>query len=154
MSDIKNLFNANKRMLLGGASESARVIGVDVVFIRLAFAFAFLVVEWEPTLIAYALVSAAFYFANRKEIPEAGRVRSRKRRNPLGRAEHGSVHDARTKLDSRDRRMMAIDHHLASENSDQLAREIEALRAKVDAKKADEAKAAKGAKIKSEGDEQ
>ena len=43
---------------------------------------------------------------------------------------HGSrtsVHDLRTKLDVNDRRMMAIDHHLNSQN-DELAREIEALR--------------------------
>ena len=39
-----------------------------------------------------------------------------------------SVHDLRTKLDINDRRMMAIDHHLNSQN-DELAREIEALRA-------------------------
>jgi hypothetical protein len=38
-----------------------------------------------------------------------------------------SVHDMRTKLDANDRRMMAIDHHLNSQN-DELAREIEALR--------------------------
>ena len=38
-----------------------------------------------------------------------------------------SVHDMRTKLDINDRRMMAIDHHLNSQN-DELAREIEALR--------------------------
>jgi hypothetical protein len=38
-----------------------------------------------------------------------------------------SVHDLRTKLDATDRRMMAIDHHLNSQNDD-LAREIEALR--------------------------
>ena len=38
-----------------------------------------------------------------------------------------SVHDLRTKLDVNDRRMMAIDHHLNSQN-DELAREIEALR--------------------------
>jgi len=39
----------------------------------------------------------------------------------------GSIHDLRTKLDVNDRRMMAIDHHLNSQN-DELAREIEALR--------------------------
>ena len=38
-----------------------------------------------------------------------------------------SIHDMRTKLDVNDRRMMAIDHHLNSQN-DELAREIEALR--------------------------
>jgi hypothetical protein len=38
-----------------------------------------------------------------------------------------SVHDVRTKLDETDRRLMAIDHHLHTQN-DELAREIEALR--------------------------
>ena len=38
-----------------------------------------------------------------------------------------TVHAMRTELDETDRRMMAIDHHLNSQNDD-LAREIEALR--------------------------
>jgi hypothetical protein len=44
----------------------------------------------------------------------------------VGKGRH-SIHDVRTKLDETDRRMMAIDHHLHSQNDD-LAREIEALR--------------------------
>src|SRR4030095_11929188 len=42
-------------------------------------------------------------------------------------SKRASVHDMRTKLDVNDRRMMAVDHHLNSQN-DELAREIEALR--------------------------
>jgi hypothetical protein len=38
-----------------------------------------------------------------------------------------SVHAMRTELDVTDRRLMAIDHHINSQNDD-LAREIEALR--------------------------
>jgi hypothetical protein len=38
-----------------------------------------------------------------------------------------SVHAMRTELDVTDRRLMAIDHHINSQN-DELAREIEALR--------------------------
>ena len=38
-----------------------------------------------------------------------------------------SIHELRTTLDVNDRRMMAIDQHLATQN-DELAREIEALR--------------------------
>ena len=45
----------------------------------------------------------------------------------LGSIAAASAHDLRTQLDSNDRRMMAIDHHLNSQN-DELAREIEALR--------------------------
>jgi hypothetical protein len=39
-----------------------------------------------------------------------------------------SVHAMRTELDETDRRMMAIDHHIASQKDHELAREIEALR--------------------------
>ncbi len=38
-----------------------------------------------------------------------------------------TVHAMRTELDTTDRRLMAIDHHLNTSN-DELAREIEALR--------------------------
>jgi hypothetical protein len=38
-----------------------------------------------------------------------------------------SVHAMRTELDVTDRKLMAIDHHINSQN-DELAREIEALR--------------------------
>ena len=38
------------------------------------------------------------------------------------------VKDLREKLDTTDRRMMAIDHHINNSESDALAREIEALR--------------------------
>ncbi len=38
-----------------------------------------------------------------------------------------TVHAMRTELDETDRRLMAIDHHINSQN-DELAREIEALR--------------------------
>jgi hypothetical protein len=38
-----------------------------------------------------------------------------------------SVHAMRTELDETDRRLMAIDHHINSQN-EELAREIEALR--------------------------
>jgi hypothetical protein len=38
-----------------------------------------------------------------------------------------TVHAMRTELDENDRRLMAIDHHINTQNED-LAREIEALR--------------------------
>jgi phage shock protein C len=38
-----------------------------------------------------------------------------------------TVHAMRTELDETDRRLMAIDHHINTQN-DELAREIEALR--------------------------
>ena len=131
MSKVKTIFNDEKRMLLGGASKTAAVIGIDVIFVRILLAFSFLFLEWEPTAVAYALVSAAFYFAERREIPSL----PRKERKP--RVKRGSVHDARTKLDARDRRMMAIDHHLSSVDNERLAREIEELREKVSARKAE-----------------
>ena len=39
-----------------------------------------------------------------------------------------SIHALRTELDVNDRRMMAIDHHIATSKNHELAREIEALR--------------------------
>jgi hypothetical protein len=42
-------------------------------------------------------------------------------------ARRPTVHAMRTELDPTDRRLMAIDHHINSQN-DELAREIDALR--------------------------
>jgi hypothetical protein len=46
----------------------------------------------------------------------------------MGDTRRASIKDLREKMDTNDRRMMAVDHHLNSNQNDALAREIEALR--------------------------
>ena len=79
-------------------------------------------------MIAYVAGGIYLHMAKRDVLRRGRRVR-----DPLdveAPAPRGSVHDLLTKLDTNDRRMMAIDHHLNSTQNDELARSIEALREK------------------------
>ncbi|WP_265561692.1 PspC domain-containing protein [Sphingomicrobium arenosum] len=133
------------KKVAGVCAAAGKRFGVDPTFLRIAFIFTFLVIEWELAVGAYIAAGLALTFMRAKELG-AGNTTARSIEH---KAPRGSVHDLRTKLDDRDRRMMAIDHHLSSHDSDKLAREIEELRAKVDAKKAE---AGKDAAAASEGD--
>ena len=120
--------NRHDRKLAGVASTLGDVFNIDPTFIRIGFVATFFLVSWEFALISY--VAAGIYLSMKKrkmlrrdERPsEFDRMEGRG-----GRKGRVSIHDLRTQLDANDRRMMAIDHHLNSQN-DELAREIEALR--------------------------
>ena len=77
-------------------------------------------------LIGYIAAGIYFHMQRNKAQRFADRPSDFERMATVGRR-RASVHDLRTQLDVNDRRMMAIDHHLNSQN-DELAREIEALR--------------------------
>ena len=120
--------NRHDRKVAGVASTLGDVFNIDPTFIRIGFVATFFLVSWEFALISY--VAAGIYLSMKKrkmlrrdERPsEFDRMEGRG-----GRKGRVSIHDLRTQLDANDRRMMAIDHHLNSQN-DELAREIEALR--------------------------
>ena len=125
---VSNRYSLNRRdkKLAGVCSTLGDVFNIDPTFIRVGFAATAILISWKLALIAY--VAAGIYLHIQK-----GRVMRAKDRpsdfERMGEAGRGraSVHDMLTKLDVNDRRMMAIDHHLNSQN-DELAREIEALR--------------------------
>ena len=125
MSDRYSL-NRKDKKLAGVASTIGDVFNIDPTFVRIGFVAAAIFISWEMALIAY--VAAGIYFHIQKNKAERGTDRRSEfeRMADIGRR-RTSVHDLRTKLDVNDRRMMAIDHHLNSQN-DELAREIEALR--------------------------
>ena len=124
----KPLFTIDRRerKLLGVCSGLGARFGVDPTFIRVAWIAVPLltfVTVWQA-LIAYLIVGVIGGAAQRHR-----RNRSTsefERMEEVGQRRH-SIHDVRTKLDETDRRLMAIDHHLNTQNDD-LAREIEALR--------------------------
>jgi phage shock protein PspC (stress-responsive transcriptional regulator) len=100
--------------------------GIDPTFVRIGFVAAAIFISFKLTLLAYALTG--IYFAVQKKRSVTGERRmsdfdrmdqSAKRKPTV----HAMVHD----LDETDRRLMAIDHHINTQN-DELAREIEALR--------------------------
>jgi phage shock protein C len=123
-----NRYSLNRRdkKLAGVCSTLGDVFNIDPTFIRVGFAATAILVSWKLALIAY--VAAGIYLHIQKNRVMRGKDRPSEfeRMADIGRG-RTSVHDLRTKLDVNDRRMMAIDHHLNSQN-DELAREIEALR--------------------------
>lgn len=115
--------NTRDKKLLGVCAGIGRSVGVDPTFIRIGFVAVPLltfVTIWQAALV-YLILG----------IVGAALVAKRSRRSDFERmdeAPRASVHDLRETLDPTDRRLMAIDHHLNSQESDALAREIEALR--------------------------
>ena len=102
--------------------------GIDPTFIRIAWVAIPLLtpLDFTTAIIAYAIVG--IYLAIQKKRSMSGE----RRMSDFDRMEQVSkrkptVHAMRTELDETDRRLMAIDDHLATPNHE-LAREIEALR--------------------------
>ena len=114
--------------IAGVCSTLGNKYGIDPTFIRIAWIAVPLLthIPISFALIAYAAVG--IYLALQKKNQVIGdrhmsdfdRMGEVVKRKP-------TVHAMRTELDETDRRLMAIDHHINTQNED-LAREIEALR--------------------------
>ena len=110
----------------GVCSTIGAIAGIDPTFVRIGFVAAAIFISFKVTLIAYAAIG--IYLAVQKKRA----LTSDRRKSDFDRMEDvamrkPTVHAMRTELDPTDRRLMAIDHHLNSQN-DELAREIEELR--------------------------
>jgi len=125
MSDRYSL-NRRDKKLAGVCSTIGDVFNIDPTFVRIGFVAAAIFISWEMALVAYIGAGLYFHIQKKKANRFADRPSDFERMADIGRR-RTSVHDLRTQLDVNDRRMMAIDHHLNSQNDD-LAREIEALR--------------------------
>jgi phage shock protein C len=114
--------------IAGVCSTIGAKTGIDPTFIRVAWAAIPLLthIPISLALIAYAAVGIYLALQKKREVTgdrrksDFDRMDEVVKRNP-------TVHAMRTELDETDRRLMAIDHHINSQN-DELAREIEALR--------------------------
>ena len=114
--------------IAGVCSTLGNRFGIDPTFIRIAWVAVPLLtpLDYSTALIAYAI--AGIYLAIQKKRSVSGETRLSEfdrmdqvvKRKP-------TVHAMRTELDQTDRRLMAIDDHLATPNHE-LAREIDALR--------------------------
>ena len=125
MSDRYSL-NRRDKKLAGVCSTIGDVFNIDPTFVRLGFVAAAIFISWKLALMAYIGAGLYFHIQKNRARRFADRPSDFERMADIGRG-RSSVHDMRTQLDVNDRRMMAIDHHLNSQN-DELAREIEALR--------------------------
>ena len=120
-------YSLNRRdaKLVGVCSTLGERFGIDPTFLRIAFVASIFIFSWEFALITYAALGIYFTIQRKQQvdgrpISDFDRMFDRHNRRP-------SVHALRTELDANNRRLMAIDDHLATPNHE-LAREIEALR--------------------------
>jgi len=114
--------------IAGVCSTLGNKYGIDPTFIRIAWIAVPLLthIPISFALIAYAAVGIYLALQKRKAVTGGRRMSDFDRMGEVvGRKP--TVHAMRTELDETDRRLMAIDHHINTQNED-LAREIEALR--------------------------
>ena len=110
----------------GVASTIGGMTGIDPTFIRIGFVAAAIFISFKLTLIAYAAIG--IYLAVQKKRSMVGKSRmSDFDRMDLAASRRPTTHAMVNDLEETDRRLMAIDHHINSQN-EELAREIEALR--------------------------
>ena len=110
----------------GVCSTLGGISGIDPTFVRVLFVASAIFLSFQWTVVAYAGIG--LYLAVQKKRAMTGETRMSDfdrmgevvRRKP-------TVHAMLNDLDQTDRRLMAIDHHIHSQN-DELAREIESLR--------------------------
>lgn len=131
---MTNRYSLNKadKKVAGVCATFGDVFNIDPTILRIAFIALALMISWKLALAGY--IGGAIYLAvQRNKANGGGANRGPGRRtSDLDRMSkppaRTSVHELRTTLDATDRRLMAIDHHLASQKDHELAREIEALR--------------------------
>ena len=110
----------------GVCSTLGNKAGIDPTFVRIGFVAAAIFISFKLTLLAYAVIGV--YLAVQKRRAMTGdRHMSDFDRMDMVVKRKPTVHAMRTELDETDRRLMAIDHHINTQN-DELARETEALR--------------------------
>ena len=102
--------------------------GIDPTFIRIAWIAVPLLtpVDFTTALIVYAIVGIFLAVQKKRSMTGERRKSDFERMEEVSRRKP-TVHAMVNDLDETDRRLMAIDHHINSQN-EELAREIEALR--------------------------
>lgn len=112
--------------IAGVCSTIGARTGIDPTFIRIGFVAAAFIISFKLTLLAYAAIGIYFAVQKKRSVIGDRRLSDFDRMGETARREP-TVHAMVNDLDETDRRLMAIDHHINSQN-DELAREIEALR--------------------------
>ena len=110
----------------GVCSTLGAIGGVDPTFIRIGFVAAAIFTSFTWTLIVYAAIGIYLAVQKKKSLTTDRKMSDFDRMGQVA-ARKPTVHAMVNDLDETDRRLMAIDHHLHTQN-DELAREIEALR--------------------------
>jgi phage shock protein PspC (stress-responsive transcriptional regulator) len=114
--------------IAGVCSTLGAKFGIDPTFIRIAWVAVPLLtpVDFTTAIIAYAIVGIFLAIQKKRAMTGERHLSDFERMDQVSKRKP-TVHAMRTELDENDRRLMAIDHHINTQN-DELAREIEALR--------------------------
>jgi len=112
--------------IAGVCSTIGGITGIDPTLIRIAFAASAIFGSFAWTLVAYAAIGIYLAMQKKKSMTTNRRKSDFDRMGEVSQR-RPTVHAMVNDLDETDRRLMAIDHHLNTQN-DELAREIEALR--------------------------
>ena len=112
--------------IAGVCSTVGGIVGIDPTFVRIGFVAAAIFISFKFTLLAYAAIGVYLAVKKKKSMSGERRMSDFDRMDQVVKRKP-TVHAMRTELEPTDRRLMAIDHHINSQN-DELAREIEALR--------------------------
>jgi phage shock protein PspC (stress-responsive transcriptional regulator) len=114
--------------IAGVCSTLGAKFGIDPAFIRIAWVAVPLLtpVDFTTAIIAYAIVGIFLAIQKKRAMTGERHLSDFERMDQVSKRKP-TVHAMRTELDENDRRLMAIDHHINTQN-DELAREIEALR--------------------------
>ena len=112
--------------IAGVASTIGATTGIDPTFIRVGFVAAAIFISFKLTLLAYAAIGIYLAVQKRKSMIGDRRMSDFDRMGEVS-SRRPTTHAMVNDLDETDRRLMAIDHHINTQNDD-LAREIEALR--------------------------
>jgi phage shock protein C len=122
-------YSLNRRdaKLVGVCSTLGERFGIDPTFIRVGFVAAVFLISWEVALVTYAALGIYFTIQRKREVDGVPQRSEFDRMGDVQQTKRPTVHAMRTELDETDRRLMAIDDHLATPNHE-LAREIDALR--------------------------
>ena len=119
------------KKVAGVCSTLGDVFNIDPTFVRIAFVAIALMISIKLAIIAYIVGGIYLHTKKHQAAKLGGRKSDYERMGEVGKV-RPSVHAMRTELDETDRRMMAIDHHIAAQKDHDLAREIDALREKND----------------------
>ena len=114
--------------IAGVCSTLGKRWDIDPTFIRIAWVAVPLLtpIDFTTALIAYAIVGIVLAVQKKRSMSGERRMSDFERMEQVSKRKP-TVHAMVNELDQTDRRLMAIDHHLNSQN-DELAREIEQLR--------------------------
>ena len=125
---MNNRYSLDRRekKLAGVCSTIGDIFNVDPTFVRIGFVAAAIFTSFVWTVVAYAAIGLYLAVQKKKSMTGERRMSDFDRMAEAGRRKP-TVHAMINDLDQTDRRLMAIDHHINSQN-DELAREIESLR--------------------------